>query len=190
MATLNDIILVKNNSANSVGYQIPEDGIDRQFNIGETKRIPLEELQKVQYAPGGDYILKNCLTIQDKDALAFLNMSVEPEYFYTQDDIKKILLEGSMDEFEDFVNFATEGGLETAKKLAVELDLPDNRKREMLGKKLGFNVNTAIQIKNMMDADDEPVEEEKPTRKVQKSEETAAPVRKTTPKYVVTKMEK
>ena len=29
-----DRISVTNNSTNSVGYQIPEDGIDRQFNIG------------------------------------------------------------------------------------------------------------------------------------------------------------
>ena len=73
-----DRISVTNNSTNSVGYQIPADGIDRQFNIGETKQISLDELQKVQYVPGGDYILKNCLTINYKDALAFLNMEVEP----------------------------------------------------------------------------------------------------------------
>ena len=186
-----DRISVTNNSTNSVGYQIPEDGIDRQFNIGETKQISLDELQKVQYVPGGDYILKNCLTINDKDALAFLNMEVEPEYFYSTEDIKNILLNGTMDEFEDFINFATEGGLDTAKKLAVDLQIPDMRKRKMLGEKLNFNVNTAIEINEMMASEDAPVEEAKPTRKVATKAETAAeptPTRKTTPKYNVTKM--
>lgn len=183
----NKRIPVTNNSTNSVGYQIPEDGIDRQFSIGETKQIPLDELQKVQYVPGGDYILKNCLTINDKNALSFLNIEVEPEYFYSKEDIENILLNGTIDEFEDFINFATEGGLDTAKKLAVDLQIPDMRKREMLGDKLGFNVNTAIEINKMMDSEDTPVEEAKPTRKVAPKTETA-PTRKTTPKYNVTKM--
>ena len=116
-------------------------------------------------------------------------MEVEPEYFYSTEDIKNILLNGTMDEFEDFINFATEGGLDTAKKLAVDLQIPDMRKRKMLGEKLNFNVNTAIEINEMMANEDAPVEETKPTRKVAPKAETAAvPTRKTTPKYNVTKM--
>ena len=61
----------------------------------------------------------------------------------------------------------------------------------MLGEKLNFNVNTAIEINEMMASEDAPVEEAKPTRKVAPKAETAAeptPTRKTTPKYNVTKM--
>ena len=63
------------------------------------------------------------------------------------------------------------------------------RKRKMLGEKLNFNVNTAIEINEMMASEDAPVEEAKPTRKVVSKAETApTPTRKTTPKYNVTKM--
>ena len=75
--------------------------------------------------------------------------------------------------------------------LAVDLQIPDMRKRKMLGEKLNFNVNTAIEINEMMANEDAPVEETKPTRKVAPKAETAAaptPTRKTTPKYNVTKM--
>ena len=37
----------------------------------------------------------------DKEALEALNMKVEPEYFYTEKEIRDLLLNKSMDEFLD-----------------------------------------------------------------------------------------
>ena len=70
----------------------------------------MEELKQLQYVSGGDYLLKHCLLINDEDALEVLNMrNLEPEYFYTEDIIKKLLEEGTLDQLEDCLNFAPDG---------------------------------------------------------------------------------
>ena len=51
----------------------------------------------------------NYLIIDDKSALDFLNIQPEPEYFYTDVEIKKLLLEGSLDQLEDCLTFAPNG---------------------------------------------------------------------------------
>ena len=104
--------------------------------------------------------------VENKEALDLLNMEVEPEYFYTEDDIKKLLFEGSIDEFADFLDFAPEGAIDIAKNIAVKEQIPDVRKRDMLSKKTGLNINNAIMVNEVMDAEDELVEEEVPKRRV------------------------
>ena len=48
---------VKNRSAGTVVYRIPEDGIRRSFAPGETKRIKFSELEKLTYRQGGRNLL-------------------------------------------------------------------------------------------------------------------------------------
>ena len=139
---------VTNRDSGYVGYTIPERGINRSFAAGETKQIPLDELQQLQWVPGGEYILKHLLIVNDKDALSALNMEVEPEYFYTEEDIKKLLLEGSLDQLDDALKFGKkhEGVIEIIKKLAVDLEIPDTRKRKLITQMTGFNIDSAINI--------------------------------------------
>ena len=99
------LVSVTNRDSGHVGYSIPERGIHRAFAARETKQLPLEELQQLQWVPGGEYILKHLLIINDRDALSALNMEVEPEYFYTEEDIKKLLSpEGTLDQLRDFLD--------------------------------------------------------------------------------------
>ena len=44
----------------------------------ETKEIPMEELRKLSYQPGGLYILENCLVIDNDEAIEELLHGVEP----------------------------------------------------------------------------------------------------------------
>ena len=157
------MVTVRNRNVGGTGYGL-DNGFHRQFEPGEVKKIPLEELKQLSYAPGGEYILKNCLMIDDKSALEVLNMEVEPEYFYTDADIKKLLLEGTLDQLEDTLNFAPGGVIEILKKTAVELEIPDVRKRKLISEKTGFNIDSAIQVNTIM-AEEEEVKEEAPKRK-------------------------
>lgn len=186
------MVKVRNRNGSVVGYQIPEAGINRQFSINETKTIPESELQQLQYVPGGDYILKHALVIEDEEVLTDLNMKVEPEYSYTEEDIKNILFNGTLDELEDFLNFSPDGGIEILKKMAVELEVPDTRKRKLISEKTGFNINTAIGINEMLDQETEEEETEEKVRKAaaptRKAETSSTPERKAAPKYKVTKM--
>lgn len=147
--TQETLIPVKNRNAGSTGY-VFDNGFHRKFEHNETKRVPLSELQQLSFIPGGEYILKNCLVIDSKPALDFLNIEVEPEYYYFEEDIRELLLNGTLDQLEDTLNFAPAGVIEIVKQMAVSEKIPDVRKREMITEKTGFNVDNAININKML----------------------------------------
>lgn len=193
MVDVKRLVPVRNRNNGSTSYTLKEDGIFRLWNRpGEVKNISIEELKKANYIPGASYILKNLLIIEDAEALSYLDMEVEPEYSYTDEDIKNILLSNesdALDRLEDFLNFSPEGGIEILKQLAVELEIPDTRKRKMISEKTGFNIDNAIYVNKVM-ADDEPAEEKKVAKRkaAPLGEETksSTPARKAVPKYNVT----
>ena len=124
--------------------------------MGETKMIPLSELKQLQFVPGGDFTLKNLLIIEDKSLLdEDLNIETEPEYFYTEQDVRDLLEKGSIEQLEDALDFAPEGVIELIKKIAVDTELFDTRKREVISKHTNFNIDTAININKMMEEDTE-----------------------------------
>lgn len=181
------LIEVRNRDAGSVGYSIPDRGIWRSFAPGETKKIQLEELQALQYVPGGEFTLKNLLMINNKDALSALNIVTEPEYFYTEKEVKELLTTGTLDQLKDCLDFAPEGVIDLIKKIAVDIKLPDTLKREAIEKKTGFSINNAIMVNQVMDAEDEVKEEPKAARRatpIATGEEKAAR-RTNLPKYNV-----
>lgn len=190
MLDKNTIIKVTNRDNGTVGYTIPDLGnLHRTFQSGETKEVSMDELRKLSYIPGGNQILENYLVIENEDAVNELLNSVEPEYYYSEDDVKKLLLQGTLDQLEDCLNFAPEGIINLVKKLAVDLKLNDVAKREMLLKKIGFNVTSAISI-NEMTAEEETtsVKTRKAAAITETKQEAVEPVRKaaaTTGKYKV-----
>lgn len=157
--SIDNLCEVTNRDSGFVGYRIPDTGVHRNFAPGETKKVPREELKALQYTPGGDFILEHLLTVKDKDFLNDeLNIHPEPEYYYTEADIVKLLTTGSLDQLLDCLDFAPEGVIEIIKKKAVELQIPDITKRDAITKKTGFNVNNAINVNQIMDAEDAPAE--------------------------------
>lgn len=181
MLDKNTIIKVTNRDNGTVGYTIPDLGnLHRTFQSGETKEVSMDELRKLSYIPGGNQILENYLVIENEDAVNELLNSVEPEYYYSEDDVKKLLLQGTLDQLEDCLNFAPEGIINLVKKLAVDLKLNDVAKREMLLKKTGFNVTSAISI-NEMTTEEEvtSVKTRKAAAITETKQEAAEPVRKT-----------
>lgn len=161
---MSKLVKITNRDFGYVGYQIPDLRIYRRFAPGETKEVELSELQALSYTIGGSAILRDSLVINDKDALSALNMEVEPEYHYTEDDIRKLLFEGSLDQLEDTLNFGPDGVINLIKHIAVKEEIPDIRKRELITKKTGFGVQNAINVNHILN-DDSGVEEEDNTPK-------------------------
>jgi len=64
----NTLIKVMNKFSGSVGYDVPDLGVYRNFYPGETKEVPFEEIEKLSYSPGGMIILKEYLEIENKEA--------------------------------------------------------------------------------------------------------------------------
>ena len=180
----NTKIKVRNRSTGSVGYSIPDLGIKRTFNHNETKDIVFEELQKLTYIPGGEYLLKHYLVIENIEARDEILGGVELEYNYSEKDIEKLLISGSMDELLDCLDFAPHGVIDLVQSLAVKLELNDVRKRKAIQDKTGFSVDNAIRINYETN---EQVEEQvtsgrrvTPSVEAEKVETSTGPVRRYT----------
>ena len=168
-------VSVTNRNNGFTGYTIPDLGVKRNFNLRETKQISLDELKALSYVPGGEYILKNYLIVKDKSALDFLNIETEPEYFYGEEQIKFLLDQGSLDQLDDCLTFAPVGVIELVKDIAVKTELPDMRKRKLIAEKTGFDVNSAINVNAMMNAEDAtPAEQQTTTKRKAAPVETAS----------------
>ena len=149
MIDKNKMVKVINKFNGTVGYDVPEMGVHRNFYPKESKEISFEELERLSFVPGGDVILRNYLEIVDEDAImALFNEKPEPEYHYSENDIKQLLTTGTLDQFLDCLDFAPDVIKDMIKDLAVELPLNDMAKRQAIQDKLGFDVTKAIEIKN------------------------------------------
>lgn len=190
MLEKNAIIKVSNRDSGTVGYTIPELGVRRKFQKGEIKEITMEELRKLSYLPGGQTILNDCLIVHSPEALKELIPDYEPEYFYTEKEIKELLLRGSQAQFLDCLDFAPTGVIELIKQLATELEINDIAKREAIFEKTGFNVNKAIEINRDSKIEDAEVDVKKRrtvTPVVSVQEPAVAGRRTSAPKYTINK---
>lgn len=170
---------VKNRSNGKTVYTIPEAGnlrnIRREFAPHEIKDIPQEELEALTFIGGGDKLLREYLQILDTNIIPELNIGkLEPEYNMSEDDVKQLMLSGSLDAFKDCLDFAPQAIKDMIKDFAVSLPLNDSAKRDAIKEILHFDVDTAIKNDRDSKADSEPkekkerrvtVEEEKPVRR-------------------------
>lgn len=147
MLDKNTLVKVTNRDNGSVGYSIPDLGnLQRRFEAGETKEVTAEELRKLSYTIGGKVILDEYLLIHNKELVAELLGEVEPEYYFEENDVKELLETGSLDALKDCLDFAPEGTIELVKKVAVETELNDIKKRTAIQESTGFNVSSAIEV--------------------------------------------
>ena len=135
---------VKNRSATTVLYKIPEANIQRRFMPGETKRISYEELLQLSYQPGGREMMANFLQIQSEGVPKSLGLNPEPEYYMSEQQVIDLLKTGTQEAFLDCLDFAPEGVMDLIKKYAVTLPLDNYDKRQALKAKTGFDVDAAI----------------------------------------------
>lgn len=178
MLDKNTIIKITSRYDGRVGYSIPElGGLRRKFAPGETKEVTMDELRKLSYLPGGRSMLEKYFILDNEAAIAELLGGVEPEYYYTETEIKDLLLTGSLDELKDCLDFAPKGVVEIVKKLAVDLKINDISKRKAIKDITGFNVDMAIYVNE--ETSEEKPEEKKERRATAKKTETTSTGRRT-----------
>ena len=188
MLEKNTIIKVMNRDNGTVGYTIPDlNNLHRNFQPKEEKEVTMEELRKLSYLPGGETIIKDCLIIENEEALKELLSDVEPEYFYTEEDIKTLLTSGTIDQFMDCLDFAPIGVIDLVKDLAVKMEVNDIRKRQAILEKTGFDVSKAIEINKETSEEETLVEKTRRAQPISATTTNANTGRRTTPpKYKVT----
>ena len=144
MITSDTMYNVKNRSSSVVVYRIPETNLRREFQPGETKKIPFGELEKLTYQPGGHTLLEEFLQIVDEAVTNNLNVHREVEYDMSETQIRDLLTHGSLDAFLDALDFAPIGVIDLIKTMSVSLPLEDYNKRKALLEKTGFDVDKAV----------------------------------------------
>ena len=160
------IVRVTNRDNGHVGYRIPDmNNLVRDFSANETKNITVEELKKLAYISGGPTLIRDYLIIDDAEVVKEVLGEVEPEYYYTENDVKNLLLTGSLDALKDCLEFAPKGTIDLVKKLAIEMPLNDIAKRKAILEMTGFNVDAAIMV------NEETKEESNDTQKVRRISE-------------------
>lgn len=184
----NKVYEVKNRSSSVLVYNIPDDGIRREFMPGETKRISFNELEKLTYQSGGQSLINNYLMIRDAEVIKDLNVKTEPEYYLTESQIVDLIKNGSLDQFLDCLDFAPAGVIELLKDLSIKVPLSDYQKRQALKDKIGFDVDAALrhieeEKAEEAEANGNVIEPAAPQRRV-KAEETA-PARRTSGNYKI-----
>lgn len=190
-----DMVKVTNRGNWTVGYVVPELNVTRRFTQGESKMISVDELRKLSWLPGGRAIIQNHLVLGNEELVRELLNDVEPEYYYTAEDVKNLLLYGSEDELRDALDFAPKGVISLIQDIAVDLKLNDVRKRDIIQKATNFDVTNSIRVNE----ESETKVEETKTRRVAAaatqteapSTDSNAPVRRAAaPKYKVTTVNK
>ena len=185
---MEQICSVKNRSGSHVVYSVPEMGVRRSFAPGETKKISYEELEKLTYQRGGMELLTRFLQIQDEKTVKSFNMRVEPEYYMNEQQVANVLMNGSLDQFLDVLDFAPDGVIDLIKRMAISMPLMDMNKRDALKKKTGLDVDKALANIRAEKEDDKPNIDDTPKqRRVQP--EAQAGRRAAAPKYNVVNKE-
>jgi len=149
-------IKVTNRDNGKVGYTIPDINLHREFSAGETKTLTFDELEKLAWTNGGLVLLKDYLIINDKEAAEELLGHVEPEYFYTDETVKTLLTQGTLEQLQDTLDFAPKGVIDLIKQEAVDLQLNNVAMRKEILNKTNFNVDRAIEINEASKEDSEP----------------------------------
>ena len=83
---------VRNRSTSTVTYSVPDLNVKRIFVPGEIKEIPQEELGVLAQQPGGRVILVEYLQVSKEDIKQLDVIEPEQEYFYSDEDVKRIMI--------------------------------------------------------------------------------------------------
>ena len=174
------VVKVKNRDNGRVGYTIPELHVTRSFMPGEVKEVTMEELRALSYISGGTTLLKDFLVVNNEEAMEELVGEVEPEYYYTEEDVVTLLTEGNLDQLLDCLDFAPAGVIDIVKAKAVELEISDIRKRNAIEKATGLDITQAIAI-NHESASEDTAET---TTKTRRSAPVSSEKKTTTRRYI------
>lgn len=104
------MVRVSNLSRKRVVYTIPELNLYRDFrpaqgNQIDTKTISFHELYLLSNSPGGEKLIWDNLQIKDNDVRKALGLPEDPEFDYSIEDIKKLVVDGTEEEILDALDF-------------------------------------------------------------------------------------
>lgn len=162
-----DVVEVRNFIKSKVTIH-PSPDIRREFNPGATMKVRVGELRDLFGQRGGSVLLHDYLHVGN-EALAkefgVTDDEWENEYSWDISDIKDCLTADSTDALEDALDYAPQGIKDTIVEEAVEMEVPDVRKREVIKKQTGYDVSKKIENKHLVETETKASTESKPVRR-------------------------
>lgn len=125
--------------AGTTAYALEDPKVNRAWIPGELKLITFHELYSLTNHPGGRYLLENNLQIKDRAVRDALGLPNEPEYLYTEEDAKRLVLSGDKDAILDALEFGPVGLASMIKHAAV-VETKDVDMVEFFNKLFSMNI--------------------------------------------------
>ena len=150
-----EMVEVRNLVDHMVVYKIDELNRRVVFNPFETKKVPVDELRRLNYQTGGQILLHNYLCILNDELRQ--EFSIDPtviEYDWTIKDIDAALTSSPIDELLDALEFGPEGIKNMLVDRAVQLKIPDTNRRKAIQEITGVDVNNMISLKEQAEVID------------------------------------
>lgn len=162
-----DMVAVRNLTLNPVAYHVPSlNGLRRELPPRATIKVSAGELRQLNYELGGARLLRDYLSVGNKSLAQ--EFGVDPdtfdnEYNWTLADIDKALLGNDDNVLLDAMDFAPDGVKDSIAQRAVELEIPDMNRRNIISKATEYDIDQMIKNKQQIEADDKEEKEEKKT---------------------------
>lgn len=136
---------VTNRSDSTVAYSLPELNTRRVFNLGETKDVDEREMEMLFQQEGGNVLIRDYLLIHDEEWV-MKHWEAPIEYFWQIDEIRKCVLDDSLELFKETLEYAPAGVIDLIKMLAWKTPITDLNKIEALRLATGFDTMAAIEV--------------------------------------------
>ena len=137
---------VQNMTSGTLSYRLPS-GPYRLFSNNMRMTVTAGELRELATTQGGRVLLQSHLSVHNPELAREFGVDEDTvEYTWTEEDIRRVLTEGDMDELLDALDFAPEGIVEELARKAVEWKIPDNNKIKAISE--ATNLDIASQIRN------------------------------------------
>lgn len=159
-------VKVWSTSIGEVVYALQDPKVHRSWKPGEVKILTFHEVYQLANSSGGMPLLANHLQIRDPKVRKALQLPMEPEYLYTDEDARKLVNTGSEEEILDAIEFGPRS-LAAAIRYYAILDIDSLEKMKFFNNLFRMNIQ---QIRdNLKDEGNEPnLEETGSKRRVKK----------------------
>lgn len=171
-----DKVRITNLTGYTAVYITPSTGIRRELPPHGSMTVTAGELRELSYDNGGANMLHDYIRVCNPSLAAEFGVSQDTvEYNWTEKDIIAALTTEPIEVLLDACDFAPEGVIDNLVQKAVELEIPDVRRREALTERTGRNITHMIENKHQIEAD---VEEKPAPKKRRASTSTTSTAKK------------
>lgn len=150
-----EYVEITNLVGHRVAYKLPN-GQFRRLAPYASMRVKAEELHQAAYERGNLVIFQDFIRVDNSDLAMEFGVDTEEtvEYNWTPQDVKNCLSNENLDVLLDALDFAPEGIKQQIVDYAVELEIPDERKRKAIDKAMGVDITAMITNKHAYDVED------------------------------------